>query len=240
MPELGGNDLSIPSSPKGQPMSQMIKLQSGDTTIDAYLAEPTGTPKGGIVLIQEIFGVNSHIRDVTDRMAAAGYTAIAPALFDHVQKEVELEYDEAGMSKGIELVGKLGFDLPLQDVAAAAKRIAGAGKIGVVGFCWGGTVAYLTAIRLGLPAVSYYGGGNTHFVDEKATAPLMFHYGENDAHISAQDRAQVQQANPQAPVHVYPAGHGFNCDRRDSYDPASAKLAMERTLAFFAEHLGGA
>lgn len=219
-------------------MGQMIKLDSGATTIDAYLAEPAGQPKGGIVVIQEIFGVNGHIRDVTDRFAAAGYTAIAPALFDHVEKGVELGYDEAGVHKGIELVGKLGFDLPMQDVAAAAARIGAAGKVGTVGFCWGGTVAYLAAIRLGLPSVSYYGGGNTRLVDQKAKAPLLFHYGENDAHISASDRALVQQANPQAPMYVYPAGHGFNCDQRGSYDADSAKLAMQRTLAFFAEHLG--
>ncbi len=221
-------------------MSHMIKLDTGTTTIDAYLAEPSGKPRGGIVVIQEIFGVNSHIRDVTDRFAAAGYAAIAPALFDHVQKGVELDYDEAGITKGIELIGELGFDLPMQDVAAAARRIGDAGKTGVVGFCWGGTVAYLSAIRLGLPAVSYYGGGNTRFVGEKATAPLMFHYGENDAHISADDRAKVQQANPQATLHVYPAGHGFNCDQRGSYDAASARLALQRTLDFFAEHLRNA
>jgi carboxymethylenebutenolidase len=221
-------------------MGQFIQLETASTTIDAYLAEPTGTPKGGIVVIQEIFGVNEHIRDVVDRFAQAGYTAIAPAVFDHAEKNVELGYDEAGMKKGIELVGKVGFDLPLEDIDAAAKYIAKAGKIGTVGFCWGGSLAYLSAIRLGLPSVSYYGGSNTMLVDQPATAPLMFHYGEHDDHISAEDRAKVQQANPQAPVYVYDAGHGFNCDRRGSYDAASAKLAMERTLAFFAEHLGKA
>lgn len=218
-------------------MGQFIKLESGDTTIDAYLAEPSGPSKGGIVVIQEIFGVNSHIRDVTDRFAQAGYTAIAPALFDHAQKNVELNYDEAGMGAGIELVGKLGFELPVQDVEAAAKRIAGAGKIGTVGFCWGGSVAYLSAIKLGLPGVSYYGGRNVMFVDQKATAPLAFHYGEHDAHISADDRAKVQAANPDAEFYVYNADHGFNCDQRGSYNAPSAKLAMERTLAFFGKHL---
>lgn len=218
-------------------MGHMIKLDS-TTPIDAYLAEPAGPSKGGVVVIQEIFGVNSHIRDVADRVAAAGYTAIAPALFDAVEPGVELGYDQAGMTRGIELMGKVGFERPIQDVAAAAKRIADAGKVGTVGFCWGGTVAYAAAIQLGLPSVSYYGGGNTHFVDQKATAPLMFHYGEKDDHISADDRAKVHAANPDAPLYVYPAGHGFNCDQRGSYDAASAKLAWERTLAFFAQHIG--
>lgn len=218
-------------------MGHLIKLES-TTTIDAYLAEPAGPSKGGVVVIQEIFGVNSHIRDVADRVAAAGYTAIAPAVFDSVQPGVELGYDQEGMTRGIALMNQVGFDRPLQDIAAAAKRIAGAGKIATVGFCWGGTLAYAGAIRLGLPGVSYYGGGNTHFVGEKATAPLMFHYGELDDHISAEDRAKVHAANPDAPLYVYPAGHGFNCDQRGSFDADSARLAWQRTLGFFASQLG--
>jgi carboxymethylenebutenolidase len=220
-------------------MSHFITLNSASATIDAYVAEPTtSTPKGGIVVIQEIFGVNAHIRDVVERYAQAGYIAIAPALFDHVEKHVELDYDDAGMQKGRELVSQLGFELPMQDVAAAAAHIAAkAGKVGTVGYCWGGTVAYLAAIRLSLPSVSYYGGRNVMFVGEQAKAPLMFHYGAHDAHISAADRAKVQAANPDAPVYVYNADHGFNCDRRSSYDEPSAKLALQRTEAFFAQHL---
>lgn len=218
-------------------MGQHIKLESSAGTIDAYLAEPTGTPKGGIVVIQEIFGVNAHIRDVADRYANEGYTAIAPALFDHVEKNVELGYDEAGMKKGIDIVTELGFDKPIADVEAAAKYIAKAGKIGTVGYCWGGSVAYLSAIKLGLPSVSYYGGRNTAFVDHKAQAPLMFHYGEHDDHISADDRAKVQAANPDAPVYVYDAGHGFNCDKRGSFDAAASALAYERTLSFLKKNL---
>jgi carboxymethylenebutenolidase len=215
----------------------MIKLDS-TSTIDAYLAEPSGPSSGGIVVIQEIFGVNSHIRDVADRVAAAGYTAIAPALFDSVQPGVELGYDQAGMSEGIALMNKTGFDRPLEDIAAAARHIGTAGKVGSIGFCWGGTLAYLAAIRLGLPSVSYYGGGNTHFVGEQATAPLMFHYGEKDGHISAEDRAKVHAANPDAPLFVYPADHGFNCDQRASYDEASANQAWNRTLKFVAAYIG--
>ena len=221
-------------------MGQTIPLGQPPKQISAYLAQPEGTPKGGVVVIQEIFGVNAHIRDVVDRFAAAGYTAIAPALFDHAEPGVELDYTAEGIKQGQEYVGKVGFDLPIEDVRLAAEAIAPAGKIGTVGYCWGGTIAYLAAIRLGLPSVSYYGGRNTQFVDQQAKAPLMFHYGARDQHISAEDRAKVQAANPDAPVYVYDADHGFNCDRRDSYDEASAKLAMERTLAFFDKYLAGA
>lgn len=218
-------------------MGQMITLHS-DTPIGAYLAEPAAVSRGGIVVIQEIFGINIHIRDVADRIAAAGYTAIAPALFDSVQPGVELGYEADDISRGIALMNQVGFERPLKDVAAAARHVAGAGKVGTVGFCWGGTVAYAAAIELGLPSVSYYGGGNTHLVDRQAKAPLMFHYGLKDTHISADDRAKVAAANPDAPLYEYDADHGFNCDRRATYDAASAKLAWARTLAFFAEQIG--
>lgn len=219
-------------------MGKIVPLHTKSTVIDAYLAEASGTPKGGIVVIQEIFGVNEHIRDVTDRFAAQGYTAIAPSMFDHAEKNVELGYDDDGMKKGMALVNKVGMDLPLQDVAAAAQYIGKAGKIGTVGFCWGGTVAYLSSTRLGLPSVSYYGGRNAKYADETPKAPVIFHYGSQDDHISQADRDKVQQANPDSPVYMYEAGHGFNCDRRGSYDAPSAKLAMQRTLDFFARELG--
>ncbi len=220
-------------------MGQQITLDTANGTIDAYLAKPEGEPKGGVVVIQEIFGVNGHIRDVADRFAAQGYTAIAPALFDHAEKKVELGYDAEGMKKGQALVKKIGMDKPVADVKAAAERIADAGKVGTVGFCWGGTVAYLAAARLGLPSVSYYGGRNAQFTDEKATAPVIFHYGTDDDHISPEDREKVHAANPDAPMYFYEgAGHGFNCDRRDSYSPEASKLAIERTLEFFHQQLG--
>jgi carboxymethylenebutenolidase len=219
-------------------MARRIVLKDGTPTVHAWLAEPEGAPKGGVVVVQEIFGVNDHIRRVVDGYAADGYVAIAPAMFDLVRPDVELDYDKEGMKEGVDLVGRISFDAAIGLVDAAARRIGDAGKVGVVGYCWGGTVAYLSAIRLELPAVSYYGGRNTQFVDEKATAPLMFHYGERDAHISAADRDRVRKANPDAAFHVYPADHGFNCDARASYDEVSAALARKRTLAFFAEHLG--
>ncbi|MGA8009710.1 MAG: dienelactone hydrolase family protein [Thiomonas sp.] len=207
-------------------------------TISAYLAEPVGKPKGGIVVVQEIFGVNAHIRSVADSYAAAGYLAIAPAVFDSVEQDVELGYDQPGMQKGSALVTELGFDRALASVQAAARAVESAGKIGVVGFCWGGSVAYLASIRSGLPAVSYYGGRNVQLVDEKAQGPLQFHYGLRDAHISEADREAVRAANPTAEFYVYDADHGFNCDARGSYDAPSAQLARERALAFFAKHVG--
>ena len=220
-------------------MGKTIELHTADgQRLGAYLAEPTGTPKGGIVVMQEIFGVNPHIRSVADKYAQAGYTAIAPAVFDPIEKCVELGYDQAGMQKGVELVSALGFDRAVASVGAAAKAIASAGNVGVVGYCWGGSVAYLSAARLGLPAVSYYGGRNAQIVGEKARAPLLFHYGLKDAHISEADRETVRRANPDAEFYVYDADHGFNCDARASFDPPSAKLALERSLAFFAKHLG--
>lgn len=218
-------------------MGQMIELQS-TTPIGAYLAEPAGTPRGAVVVIQEIFGVNAHIRDVADRIAAAGYTAIAPALFDSVKPGVELGYDAEGMREGVALKAQVSFERAVQDVAAAARRVAAAGKVGTVGFCWGGSVAYAAAIELGLPGASYYGGSNTQLVGKSARAPLIFHYGLKDTHITAADRAAVATANPDASVYEYEADHGFNCDHRGAYDAASAAMAWQRTLAFFAEHVG--
>ena len=220
-------------------MGKTISLQLKDgTRIGAYVAEPAGTPKGGLVVVQEIFGVNPHIRSVADRYAAAGYLAIAPALFDPVQPGVELGYDQEGMQKGLDYVGKLGFDRALAGVEAAAQEVSRAGRVGVVGYCWGGSVTYLSAIRLGLPGISYYGGRNVQLVGEPAKAPLMFHYGLKDAHIAEADREAVRKANPSAEFFVYDADHGFNCDARGSYDAAAAKLAQERSLAFLAKHVG--
>ncbi len=219
--------------------SKTMTLHTTDgQTISAYVAEPAGKPRGGIVVVQEIFGVNAHIRSVADGYAAAGYLAIAPAVFDSVEPHVELGYDAAGRDKGLSLVSALGFERALASVQAAARAAAVAGKVGVVGFCWGGSIAYLAAIRDALPAVSYYGGRNVQLVDQKAQGPLQFHYGLRDAHISEADREAVRAANPTAEFYVYDADHGFNCDVRPSFDAPSAQLARERALAFFAKHVG--
>lgn len=219
-------------------MGQHINLPTTRTQcIGAYLAQPEGRPKGGIVVIQEIFGVNAHIRRVADRFAEYGYTAIAPAFFDHLETGVELGYDAAGYARGKQLTTELGLDRAVEDVASAAEAIASAGRIGTVGYCWGGTVALLSALRLGLPSVSYYGARNLPFLHEVPKAPVMFHFGEKDQHITPEMVAKHREALPQMDVYTYPADHGFNRDVGPQYDEASAKLAMQRTLAFFDKYL---
>lgn len=221
-------------------MGQTINLNTTRMQcIGAYLALPDRKPRGGIVVIQEIFGVNEHIRQVTDRFAEAGYTAIAPCFFDHVETGVELGYNEEGYKHGRELVTELGLDRAVEDVASAAEAIASAGAIGTVGYCWGGTVALLSALRLGLPSVSYYGARNVPFLGEKPRAPVMFHFGEKDKSIPPEMVQKHRDMLPQMDVFTYPADHAFNRDIGPQYDEASAKLAWQRTLAFFDKHLAG-
>jgi carboxymethylenebutenolidase len=221
-------------------MGQSINIPTrGTQCIGGYLAQAPGKPKGGVVVIQEIFGVTAHIREVADRFAAAGYTAIAPAFFDHLESGLELAYDQAGMARGKALVDELGLERAVADVASAAEAIASAGRIGTVGYCWGGTVALLSALRLGLPSVSYYGARNLPFLGEKPKAPVMFHFGEHDAGIPPETVARHRELLPQMDVHTYPAGHAFNRDRDPHYDEPSARLAWQRTLAFLGKELAG-
>jgi len=223
-------------------MGQQIQLNTTRTQcIGAYLATPQGLPRGGIVVVQEIFGVNRHMRNVTDRFAEHGYVAIAPAFFDHVETGVELGYDDAGFKRGRELVGEISFEQAIADVASAAESIKSAGRIGCVGYCWGGTVAYLAAARLAMPSVSYYGARNVKFLDEKPQAPVQFHFGEKDTSIPPEAVERHREVLPDAEVYTYPAGHAF--DRAvdpHAYDAASSTLALERALAFFDRTLGGA
>ena len=220
-------------------MGQAITLTAEDgQKIGAYRADPAGAPRGGIVVIQEIFGVNSHVRGVCDGYAEKGYAAIAPALFDRAEPGVELDYNPDGAGKGIELRAAVGWDDPLKDIAAAAQELRGAGKVGVVGYCWGGSLAWLSTTRLGLPAVGYYGGQISQFMDEKPKAPVMLHFGETDANIPMADVEKIRAAHPDVPLFTYPAGHGFNCDRRADFHAESAATALERSLGFFAEQIG--
>ncbi len=223
-------------------MGEQIQLNTSRTQcIGAYVARPSGTPRGGIVVVQEIFGINPHMRHVTDRFAEHGYVAIAPAFFDHIESGVELGYDEAGFKRGRGLVGEISFELAIEDVASAAEAIRSAGRIGCVGYCWGGTVAFLAATRLGMPAVSYYGARNVKFLDEPVKAPVQFHFGERDSSIPPEAVARHREVLPQAEIYTYPAGHAFDRDvDPKAYDAPSAKLALERTLAFFSRHLGAA
>jgi len=223
-------------------MGERINLNTNGThCIGAYLAKPAGSPRGGIVVVQEIFGITQHIRDVADRFAAAGYTAVAPAFFDFVENDVELAYDKAGTSRGKDLAVEVGLDRAVEAVASAADSIKSSGKIGVVGYCWGGTVALLAAQRLGLPAVSYYGARNTGYLDQPLKAPAIFHFGANDRSITAEAVEKHRKAWPNAPVYVYEhCGHAFNRDVDKSvYNENAARLSLERTLAFFGKELAG-
>jgi carboxymethylenebutenolidase len=214
-------------------MGHPVSIETPRGRISGWRADPPYPAKGALVVVQEIFGVNAHIRRVVDRFAAHGFIALAPAIFDHVDYHIELDYDAEGVDRGRELVEQIGFEAVLDDVAACARVLDVEGKVGVVGFCWGGTVAYLANTRLGLPAVSYYGGRTVPFLNERLRAPMEFHFGEQDPLISPEDVAAHRDAHPEASFFTYPAGHGFNCDQRADYDAASAQAAMERTCNFF-------
>ena len=219
-------------------MGHPISLDTPTGRIAGWRADPPNAPRGAVVVVQEIFGVNPHIRRVVDRYAAHCFIALAPAVFDHLEPHVELDYDETGVARGRDLVARVGFERVLEDVQAAADVLQDEAKVGVVGFCWGGTVAFLANTRLGRPAVSYYGGRSMPFVHEKLRAPMMFHFGERDPIIPPEAVATHRERHPDAIFHVYPAGHGFNCDARTDYDPESAALALERSMHFFTRHLG--
>jgi carboxymethylenebutenolidase len=220
-------------------MGLNVELTAADGhRLSAYLAEPAGKPRGGIVVIQEIFGITRHIRAVADQYAAAGFLAAAPALFDRVERNVDVPYTD--MQKGFGYVKALDTGQVMLDIQAGIDRVAGAtGKVGVVGYCWGGTMAYLAAARLKIAAaVAYYGGGIHNHTDEKPRVPVMFHFGEQDTHIPLAAIEQIKAAYPQGIYHMYPAGHGFNCTDRASFDPASAKVALERSLEFLHRYVG--
>ncbi len=229
-------------------MANFIDLKSADGFVfPAYVAEPAGKPKGAVVVLQEIFGVNSHIRSVADGYAAAGYLAVAPATFHRVKPGVDMGYTEADMNAGFALktaVEALPAPGVLQDIQAAINHAAqtSGGKVGIVGFCWGGLLAWRAACTLsGLSAaVPYYGGGMTAG-DEPArqpACPVMAHFGNQDHWIPLETVEAFRKAQPGVEVFVYEANHGFNCDQRGSYNEAAAKLAKQRTLDFFAKHLG--
>ena len=220
----------------------MIELKTKDgQTIAAYRAEPKGKPRGGMVVIQEIWGVNSHIRDVADGYAAEGYLAAAPAIFDRIEKGVIMDqYTQETMQKGFGYMQKVDADKALLDVQAAVQAASAAGKVGVVGFCFGGRMAWLSASRLdGIAAsVPYYGGGIPDLASEKPKVPVMLHFGEKDAHIPVASVEAFKKVPRELTVYIYAADHGFNCDQRGSYDAAATKLARERTLEFFSKHVG--
>lgn len=223
-------------------MGANVTLSSAnDFQLGAYVAEPDGTARGSVVVIQEIFGVNQHIREVTDGYAAQGYFAIAPKIFDRIERNIELGYEEADMGRGIDLAfQQLDHGLALADVQTAIDHAAAHGKVGVVGYCFGGLLTWLSACTLNnvSAASSYYGGGVAGQMDKSPACPTIFHFGELDAHIPMTDVEAVRTAQPESPVYVYAADHGFNCDHRGSYDAGAADQARQRTLDHFAQHLG--
>jgi carboxymethylenebutenolidase len=223
-------------------MGKSITLTAEDGhQFSAYRAEPAGTPRGGIVVIQEIFGVNQHIRKVTDSFAAAGYLCLAPAIFDRVDRNFEIGYAPADVEHGRATRGKIQLDDMVADIRAAVKALqAEKLKVGVVGYCLGGTLAWLSATRIdGVgAAVGYYGGGVAASASETPRCPVLLHWGETDASIPPDHWETVKKAHPTVPMHVYPAGHGFHCDERGSFHAESSKLAHQRTLDFFRQHVG--
>ncbi len=210
-------------------------------SIGAYHACAAHPParRLGLVIVQEVFGVTDSLRQVSDGFADAGFDVLAPAFFDRIEPAIELRADDAGMARGREYVGKLGFDAPLRDVRAAADFLVerGCSGVAVVGYCWGGVLAYLCATRLGLPAASYYGRLIPQFLHERPQAPLIFHFGAKDELIPAASIAAVELRFPDLPLHRYPAGHAFNRIGDRHYDEDSAVLARRRTMAFLQAHL---
>jgi carboxymethylenebutenolidase len=220
----------------------MIELLAKDGhRFSAYRADAAGMPAGGVVVLQEIWGVNDHIRKVADGYAAEGYLAIAPAIFDRVERNLAMdEYTNETRNRGFGVMQKVNHDDAMLDIAAAVESVSEVGKVGVVGFCFGGRLAWLAASRVaGLSAaVAYYGGGIPGMVSEQPRCPVIFHFGERDQHIPLESVREFGKAHPSLPIYIYPADHGFNCDQRGSYDAPSAKLARERTLEFLRQHIG--
>ncbi|MCD6672331.1 MAG: dienelactone hydrolase family protein [Burkholderiaceae bacterium] len=241
-------------------MGRWIEVISGDGhRLPAWEATPDKPARGAIVVIQEIFGVNSHIRSIADGFAADGYHAIAPALFDRVQPGFESGYDDEDIKAGRALAQKAGIDDVMKDLAATVKVASGAGaggagaggagsdaapgaagRVGIVGYCWGGTMSWVAAARVqGLAcAVVYYGGNIANYVGEQPQCPVLCHFGKRDRTPSPEQARSVLDAHPSVEGHFYDAGHGFNCDQRASYDADASRLARQRTLEFFAKHVG--
>jgi carboxymethylenebutenolidase len=212
---------------------------SDNHTLAAYRADPIGKPKGAMVVGQEIFGVNSHIRNVCDRLAAEGYVAVAPALFDRFVRDFESGYTANEVAHARTYIPKIDWPKMLLDIQAGIDEVKLIGPIGVIGFCMGGSIAFLSATRLsGLSAaVGFYGSAVAKYADEKPNCPVQLHFGETDASIPMSDVAIVQEKRKDCEVYVYPAGHGFYCDERASYSPDNAKLAWQRTIDFLGKNM---
>jgi carboxymethylenebutenolidase len=218
-------------------VGQPISLSTRHGRISAWQALPHATPRGAVILVHEIFGLNPHIRQLADRFAAYGYRTVAPALFDLKHPGVQLPYDEAGVARGREIVEELGWGGAMDGVRAAYDLLESEHRVAVVGYCWGGTVAFLCNTRIGIPAVSYYGARTVPFLRERPKAPLLLHFGDQDPLISAEDVAAHREHLPGVEICVWNAGHGFNCDQRADYNADAAQQAQARTLAFLQKYL---
>ncbi len=222
---------------------EIVRLRAADGhTFDAYLAEPASKPRGGIVILMEIFGLTPHLRGVCDAFARDGYRVIAPAIFDRVEPNAVIPYTPDGLKQALAIKGRHGdWSKMLLDTLAARDAVKSAGKVACIGYCFGGSIAWLAAAKRDFDAiVSYYGGEMTEFLDIDLACPIECHVGTADHHLTMDKVRQVQTAYPELPIHFYDgAGHGFNCESQTQrYDPAAAKLARERTIAFLHRHIG--
>ncbi len=224
------------------PMGSMINVRSADDLdIPVYLAEPTSARKGAIVLIQEIFGVNRYIRATADGFAEEGYVVYAPDLYHRIEPGIEVGYEPTDIDRALELKGKAGWDLPLMDIISCIATLRASHSVGLVGYCYGGSLAWLTACRgYGMDAsVCYYGGQIASFLEEQPKVPVQMHFGTEDTTIPPKDVEKIREFCTSADIHIYEgADHGFSCDLRSSFHPQSATLARERTLAFLGENMG--
>ncbi len=222
-------------------MQATIILTAADGhTLLAYHTTPDGRPRGQLVVLHEFFGLNDHIRSVADRFAAIGFAAIVPGLSDRAEPGAEYGYDPEGIAAGRALRAKIPFEKSLLDAQAAIDFAKPRGKVGVVGYCWGGSLAFFAATRLRdiVCAVGYYGSQIVDGVHEVPKIPTMLHFGDIDASIPLSDVEKIRQARPEVAIYVYPGRHGFDCDARANYAPASAQIAFARTLEFMGKHIG--
>jgi carboxymethylenebutenolidase len=222
-------------------MPTTVTLTAADGhKLPAYRSAPEGQARGQLVVLQEFFGLNDHIRSVADRFAALGFGTIVPGLSDRAEPGAEFGYDPAGIAAGHALRAKIPIEKSLFDVQAAIDWVKGDGKVGIVGYCWGGSLAFFAATRLNdiVCAVGYYGSQIVPGVNEQPRIPLMLHFGDADASIPLSDVDTIRRARPEVAIYVYPGKHGFNCDARANYVPASAQIAFGRTLEFLGKHIG--
>jgi len=221
-------------------MGELTTIMARDGhEFQAYLAAPAAKPHGAVVVIQEIFGVNSHIRAITDGFAQEGYTAIAPSMFDRIRRGIELGYSQPDMEEGVGYMKQLKLDETLKDLNAAVAVVRHSGRVGMVGYCWGGAMSYVAAAELPIACAVVYYGKAAAYADKKPRVPVLYHFGTQDTSIPMADVEKVKAADPKGVFYEYEAGHGFSCDQRASFNPEAAALARQRTVEFFGRYLAG-